>query len=73
MNKNESKYFNTSKRMNDALLLLLEKKDFEFINVKEICKVAKVNRSTFYLHYDNTKDLLDETIANANEDFYLAF
>lgn len=29
MNKSESKYFNTAKRMNQAFLELLEKKDFE--------------------------------------------
>ena len=61
MNKSESKYFNTAIRMDEALLSLLEKKDFEYITIKEICDVAGVNRSTFYLHYDNTYDLLKET------------
>ena len=36
MNRNESKYFNTAARMDEALLALLEKKDFEFITVREI-------------------------------------
>ena len=61
MNKNESKYFNTAIRMDEALITLLEKKDFEYITVKEICDTAGVNRSTFYLHYENTADLLKET------------
>ena len=61
MNKSESKYFNTAIRMDEALLSLLEKKDFEYITIKEICDVAGVNRSTFYLHYENTYDLLKET------------
>ena len=61
MNKNESKYFNTAIRMDEALITLLEKKDFEYITVKEICDTAGVNRSTFYLHYENTVDLLQET------------
>lgn len=61
MNKNESKYFNTAIKMDEALLELLEKKDFDYITVKEICDVAKVNRSTFYLHYENTYELLRET------------
>ena len=61
MNKNESKYFNTAVKMDKALLTLLEKKDFEYITIKEICEVAGVNRSTFYLHYENTFDLLKET------------
>ena len=61
MNKNESKYFNTAIKMDEALITLLEKKDFEYISIKEICEVAGVNRSTFYLHYENTSDLLKET------------
>ena len=61
MNKNESKYFNTAIRMDEALITLLEKKDFEYITIKEICDAAGVNRSTFYLHYENTYDLLKET------------
>ena len=61
MNKNESKYFNTAVKMDEALITLLEKKDFEYITIKEICDTAGVNRSTFYLHYDNTYDLLKET------------
>lgn len=62
MNKSESKYFNTAVKMDKALLTLLEKKDFEYITIKEICKEAQVNRSTFYLHYENTVDLLQETM-----------
>ena len=69
MNKNENKYFQTAKRMDDALVFLLNKKDFNFITVKEICNVAKVNRSTFYLHYDNTRDLLDEVLNNLSKSF----
>ena len=61
MNKNESKYFNTAIKMDEALITLLEKKDFEYITIKEICLTAGVNRSTFYLHYENTSDLLRET------------
>ena len=61
MNKNESKYFNTAIKMDEALITLLEKKDFEYITIREICDIAGVNRSTFYLHYDNTSDLLKET------------
>ena len=61
MNKNESKYFNTAIKMDKALITLLEKKDFEYITIKEICDTAGVNRSTFYLHYENTFDLLQET------------
>ena len=73
MNKNESKYFNTAVRMDKALLGLLEKKDFEYITIKEICAVAGVNRSTFYLHYENTSDLLKETTQYVTDTFLSYF
>ena len=69
MNKNENKYFNTAKKMNDALISLLETKEYEYITIKEICHIANVNRSTFYLHYSNMNDLLEETIKSLNLSF----
>ncbi|MBR5872229.1 MAG: TetR/AcrR family transcriptional regulator, partial [Oscillospiraceae bacterium] len=69
MNKSESKYFNTAIRFDKALLSLIENKPFEYITVSEICEKAKVNRSTFYLHYENTSDLLKETISYVVNDF----
>lgn len=69
MNKNESKYFNTAILFDEALIYLLEKKDIEYITIKEICKKAGVNRSTFYLHYENVNDLVEETLNYINEKF----
>lgn len=69
MNKQDSKYFNTASYMDEALLVLLEKKDYEFITVKEICQTAGVNRSTFYLHYEKMDDLLEETVSYVNNKF----
>ena len=62
VNRSESKYFNTAVKMDKALIALLGEKSFEYITVREICQKAEVNRSTFYLHYENTRDLLDETV-----------
>lgn len=71
MNKSESKYYNTACLMDNALILLLEKKDFEYITVKEICDKAGVNRSTFYLHYETLADLLEETAQYVLKNFHL--
>lgn len=73
MNKSESKYFNTAIKMDKAFLALLEEKDFEYITVKELCKRADVNRSTFYLHYENMTDLLVESIEYMYDDFLSYF
>ena len=69
MNKSESKYFNTALAMDEALMQLLLKKEFQFITVKEICEKAGVNRSTFYLHYDSPKDILEECMVLLNKRF----
>lgn len=73
MNKSESKYFHTAARMDEALLELLEQKDFAYITVKEICEKAGVNRSTFYLHYETVGELLSESVAYMNGQFRAYF
>ncbi len=73
MKKTTSKYFYTATLMNQAILSLLEKKDIEFISVTEITQKAGVNRSTFYLHYDNVYELLEETLENLNKEFISSF
>lgn len=69
MNRSESRYFNTAVRMDEALLEILEKKDYAYITVKEICEKAGVNRSTFYLHYETINDLLMESIEYVHQQF----
>lgn len=66
MTKSESKYFATAAKMDEAFL---EKKDFAYITVKEICAAAGVNRSTFYLHYETINDLLEESAGYINQQF----
>ena len=73
MNKSESKYFNTAAKMDLALISLLKKKPFEYITVSEICEIAGVNRSTFYLHYETIADLLSETAQYLINDFLSYF
>lgn len=69
MNRFESKYFNTAYLMQQALINLLNKKEYEYISIKEICSQAGVNRSTFYLHYETKDDLLKECIEETNKKF----
>ena len=55
--------------MDEAFLELIEKKDFAYITVKEICEKAGVNRSTFYLHYETVADLLKESAQHIIDGF----
>ncbi len=73
MNKSESKYFNTAVKMDLALISLLKNKSFEYITVRELCETAGVNRSTFYLHYSNIGELLDETTRYLLDNFLSYF
>lgn len=45
---------------NTIIDLLKEKGDIHKISVRELCQKAELNRSTFYAHYNEPKDLLEE-------------
>ena len=48
--------------LKNAMLDLLElKKSIEKVSVRELCEKAELNRSTFYAHYNEPADLLNET------------
>ena len=48
------------KLIKNAFSRLLQKKDFEKITVTEIVKLSGLNRGTFYAHYSNVVDVLEE-------------
>lgn len=52
----------TKKLFHEALLLLLQEKEFVDISISEIVRKADVNRGTFYHHYKDKVDLLDEMV-----------
>lgn len=49
----------TKKIIKDTFLDLLSKKDITKITVSEICKIADINRATFYRYYVDVFNLLD--------------
>lgn len=57
----------TKKMIKDAYLELLERNPSEKISVTDICKVADVNRSTFYMYYEDIimlrKDIENDVLA----------
>lgn len=46
----------------ESLLELMKKTPFEKITVTEICRRAEINRGTFYLHYCDACDVLDDLL-----------
>jgi len=50
----------TKKLLEDALIKLMIEKGFDKISVKDLTEEADINRGTFYLHYKDKYDLLEQ-------------
>lgn len=58
--KQDRRVKRTKMLMRDALIALMQEKPFSKITAKDITDRADLNRATFYLHYNDVFDLLDE-------------
>ena len=58
--KNNAKSQATHALIKEVFLALSQKKDAEKISIREICDAAGINRSSFYLHFTDLYDLIDE-------------
>lgn len=54
--------------LKESLISLLNEKPISAITVKEICQTADINRSTFYTHYSDQRDLLYQIEAEIIEE-----
>ncbi|NCB50325.1 MAG: TetR/AcrR family transcriptional regulator [Clostridia bacterium] len=52
----------------ESLIALMHKKPLAKITVTEICKLAEINRATFYVHYSDPFDLLSSIEDDMMED-----
>ncbi|MDR1796642.1 MAG: TetR/AcrR family transcriptional regulator [Clostridiales Family XIII bacterium] len=50
----------TKQILGESLLQLLEEKPLGKITVKELCAAADINRATFYAHFSDIYELMDE-------------
>ena len=51
-----------------AMVELMQVKPFHKITIKEICEQADLNRTTFYLHYTDQTELLNDIIRVIEDD-----
>lgn len=51
----------TKRMIRDALTALMEEKGFEGITVRDLTTKADINRGTFYIHYRDKYDLLEQS------------
>ena len=59
----------TRERLRESLLELLGEKDLRSVTVKELTDRADVNRGTFYSHYQDIYDMLDQLEAEVFGEF----
>lgn len=57
----------TKKVIRDTFLSLLREKNVKQITVTELCRLAEINRATFYKHYLDVYDLMEQIEAGALE------
>ncbi|MGN8874235.1 TetR/AcrR family transcriptional regulator [Pseudoflavonifractor sp. HCP28S3_F10] len=58
--KNNQRYKDSEKRMQDALMKLMKNQELKDVTVMDICKEAHINRTTFYAHYEDIYDLMSK-------------
>ncbi|MCR4963969.1 MAG: TetR/AcrR family transcriptional regulator [Firmicutes bacterium] len=56
----DKRIIKTKKNLKDTVVLLLAEKPFDQIAVTEICRVSSTSRVTFYSHFADKYDLLEE-------------
>jgi len=74
--KENTRVSKTKKVLKEAVVELLKQGDASLINVCSICEIAKVNRTTFYNHYQDKETLLKEMVldtVDASSNFLIAF
>lgn len=57
--------------LKQSLMDLLKERQITAITVKEICEGADINRSTFYAHYADQYDLLEQIESEIIEDMHM--
>lgn len=62
--KNNRQYQDSAARMEQAMLEAMNTMPFEKITVRFICEKAGVNRSTFYAHYTDIYDMIEQMETN---------
>ncbi len=56
----DKRVIRTKKAIKAALFHIMEEKDISSITISELTQKANINRRTFYTHYRNITDILDE-------------
>lgn len=58
--KQDRRINKTQNSIRNAVITLIQDKDISQITVKELAETADINRKTFYMHYSNIEEVLDQ-------------
>lgn len=70
--KTDRRTLYTRKVIMDAYIQLLKEKPKEKIHITELCKIAEINRCTFYLHFEDiqaVEEAIEEKLFHKFKDF----
>lgn len=71
--KQNLKFQQTDQKIRKIFITLFKKEPFEKITVRRICELSHINRSSFYLHYDDVYDLMDKIESDMSSYFATIF
>ena len=71
--KTDLRVIKTKRLLYKSLSKLLKEKSFEQIKISDICNEALINRSTFYAHYNDKYELLNDLFENLRTTFLAKF
>ncbi|WP_074048646.1 TetR/AcrR family transcriptional regulator [Paenibacillus ihumii] len=60
--RDDKRSIRSKERLKEALFELLYEKEWRSITIQDLTNQAKLNRSTFYQHYENKYDLLVQSV-----------
>lgn len=59
----------TTEKIKDSLIAMLETSPLDDITVTALCETAKINRATFYYHYDSVGAVFSELESQIEDEF----
>ena len=71
--KNNHRFQETDRLMRTYFLRVLEDREISKISVREICEAVGINRSSFYLHYQDVYALLEAMCQEVGKELFEEF
>lgn len=71
--KGNQRFQDTRRAIEEAFIQLLDQQSEDQITVAQICRRAGIHRTTFYHHYQDVPQLMEEMIHNQYADFIYHF